>query len=245
VDKYDFLLLGVAGLTALAAGCAWLFASELIGLATLLLGVWLTAVALAPPRSRIYRYLPTQLAQLRFPLSEEGWTEIEGQRLFTNIGWERRIADEQLANALAHLYHFNFYFRPVCRIVAARGTRVRWGRVPHGAHAVFEPRSNTITLGKHLMTESPTVLASILTHETSHAAFPERRILADYFQSECDAFHWEAETFRLLPAVEEETTCTLQIQSLLESVRSGSLAEYVLMNTEYQKLYLGGEIFDV
>ena len=175
-------------------------------------------------------------------VSDVGWREVDDRLLRTNIGWERRIADARLCDALAWAYDANPYARHIVDHAASYGTRVRWGKVPAGVNAEFSPWRNTITFGRHLRDEPAQVLACFLIHEVVHAAFRARECVGDYFQSEIEACFWEGTTYKLLRHEAFDSPHRDGLELLVRVLEAGDLADFVVTQRPYQINLLGREL---
>lgn len=212
----------------------------LLAIGATLLPVWRSAKL----RRYCYSLLPGRLAGTLWPLSEVGWRLVDQQRLRTNIGWSRRIADAELADALAWAYHFNPFWRPVADQAASFGTHLVWGRTRAGADAYFSHRANTIVVSTHLQRGSRTVIATVLSHEAYHAAFRHRSKPADQFQNEVEAFFWESCAWQNLPKDQEAHSFAARFDLVVAAEKEGRLVPFVLLNRAYQHSYLGDELVE-
>lgn len=174
-----------------------------------------------------------------------GTVTMDGKQYLTNLKWGAYFFDDPyLRGALAYAYHYASEWRKLADRAALGGTRVRWGALASSIGGVYEGRSNTITINSLLKSESTSVMASMLAHETYHASRGSAPGAYNCFQDEVDAFRWQAYVWGQVRTGRAYTAWERSNDALLWAwyTSSDALVDYVMTSPGYQQQCLGGVV---
>lgn len=174
-----------------------------------------------------------------------GTVTINGRQYLTNLRWDAHCFDDPyLRGALAYAYNYAAEWRRVADRASLRGTKVRWGTLPSSVGGAYDPSSNTITINSRLKVESSSVMASVLAHETYHAARGDSTSAYDCFQDEVNAFRFQAYVWLQVPRGRSYTLWERSNDALLWAwlTSSDDLVDWVMTSPGYQQQCLGGVV---
>jgi hypothetical protein len=95
---------------------------------------------------------------------------VRANGLSSNLDMEQRMEDDELRDALAHIYHYAPDFRDYIRLAAKNGVRVLWGPTKGQVIGFYLPPTNTITVSDRKRGDSVGSIAALLAHEIYHAS---------------------------------------------------------------------------
>jgi hypothetical protein len=157
-----------------------------------------------------------------------GWTTIGGKRYWTTSAWANNalMPDARLRAALAYAYHSHPTWRPIADRAASLGTRVRWGILPYPIDGLYQVHTRTITISTRCQAlEKTASVASILVHESWHAAFPS--CTDDRYLTERLAYTGQAAFWARVRQGSPQTELERHLDELLAHWRNGTLPDYV------------------
>ncbi len=162
------------------------------------------------------------------------------------VEWNQLVPDRRLRHPLAILYQHVPEFRPQLQTATQRRVAVTAARLTDAA-AHYNPTTNTVVLGQGLLSEPPSIVASVLAHELSHSVFDPsgtrhqnlREGATSCLEDEMLAFAWEAATWQRVKRGTERSGWVGTLDDIVRAWQGKTMAQYVIGYPDYQRHCFG------